>query len=228
MPQAMSWLWPMTTPGMPGEGVARRRRTGRSLETVRQCRPIWYQTEGSWGARCGSLASSGLPVVVCCAGDDPGVGADAVAVRAEQRRELVAGPRRGPASWLCRPSARRRAVPLPRAGRCPPCRARGAVGRPGRRTRPGRRSSYRAVLDDRLVPARTGRPGTAPRSASGSSRLVISARSISSCMLPRRSQAIALSQATESTGVHFCGLVVVAEAQGRVLDGDVRAALSLR
>lgn len=33
-------------------------------------------------------------------------------------------------------------------------------------------------------------------------RLVMSERSISSCMLPRRSQAIALSQATESTGVH--------------------------
>lgn len=30
----------------------------------RQCSPIWYQSEGSCGARCGSLASSGLPVVV--------------------------------------------------------------------------------------------------------------------------------------------------------------------
>lgn len=37
------------------------------------------------------------------------------------------------------------------------------------------------------------------------SRLVISARSISSCMLPRRSQAIALSQATESTGDQASG-----------------------
>ncbi len=37
-------------------------------------------------------------------------------------------------------------------------------------------------------------------------RLVSRARSISSCMLPRRSQAMALSQATESTGVHFPGL----------------------
>lgn len=38
------------------------------------------------------------------------------------------------------------------------------------------------------------------------SLLVISERSISSCMLPRRSQAIAFSQATESTGVHLVGL----------------------
>lgn len=40
----------------------------------------------------------------------------------------------------------------------------------------------------------------------GPSRLVIRERSISSCMLPRRSQAIALSQATESTGVHCWGV----------------------
>lgn len=40
----------------------------------------------------------------------------------------------------------------------------------------------------------------------GPRRLVIRARSTSSCMLPRRSQAIAFSQATESTGVHFPGL----------------------
>lgn len=29
-----------------------------------QCRPIWYQTEGSEADRWGSLASSGLPVMV--------------------------------------------------------------------------------------------------------------------------------------------------------------------
>src|SRR5688500_18278465 len=40
----------------------------------------------------------------------------------------------------------------------------------------------------------------------GPRRLVSRARSISSCMLPRRSQAIAFSQATESTGVHSAGL----------------------
>jgi hypothetical protein len=33
-----------------------------------------------------------------------------------------------------------------------------------------------------------------------------SERSISSCTLPDRFQAIAFSQATESTGVHFSGL----------------------
>lgn len=40
----------------------------------------------------------------------------------------------------------------------------------------------------------------------GPRRLVIRARSISSRMLPRRSQAIAFSQEIESTGVHCCGL----------------------
>ena len=39
----------------------------------------------------------------------------------------------------------------------------------------------------------------------GVSRAEASARSTSSSMLPRRSQAMALSQATESTGVHFSG-----------------------
>jgi hypothetical protein len=29
-----------------------------------QCRLIWHQCDGSCGARCGSLASSGSPVVV--------------------------------------------------------------------------------------------------------------------------------------------------------------------
>ncbi len=40
----------------------------------------------------------------------------------------------------------------------------------------------------------------------GPRRLVSRARSVSSFMLPRRSQAIAFSQETESTGVQFCGL----------------------
>ncbi len=63
MPQAMSWLWPMTTPGMP-EKVYPATSYGQDALTLLQCRPIWYQSDGICGARCGSLASSGLPVVV--------------------------------------------------------------------------------------------------------------------------------------------------------------------
>ena len=48
---------------------------------------------------------------------------------------------------------------------------------------------------------RTGRPGRAGDLVGGHA-VASSARSISSSMLPRRSQAIALSQASESAGVH--------------------------
>ncbi len=62
-PQEMSWLWPIITPGMP-EKVKPATSNGQASLTFLQCRPIWYQIEGNCGARCGSLASSGLPVVV--------------------------------------------------------------------------------------------------------------------------------------------------------------------
>ncbi len=62
-PQATSLLWPITTPGMPAK-VKPETSNWQAGEAVRQCRPIWYQTEGRPGPRCGSLASSGLPVVV--------------------------------------------------------------------------------------------------------------------------------------------------------------------
>lgn len=56
-------MWPITTPGIP-ENVKPVTSYGQAALSVRQCRPIWYQSEGNCGARCGSLASSGLPVVV--------------------------------------------------------------------------------------------------------------------------------------------------------------------
>src|SRR6476469_391516 len=58
----MVWLWPMTTTGSP-EKEEPATSKGQSLPTLRQCRPVWYQMPGTPGARCGSLASSGLPVL---------------------------------------------------------------------------------------------------------------------------------------------------------------------
>ncbi len=63
-PQAIRSLWPMTTPGSPAK-VNPATSNGQAAESTRQCRPIWYQMPGMDGSRCGSLASSGLPVVVC-------------------------------------------------------------------------------------------------------------------------------------------------------------------
>ena len=44
-PQAMDWLWPMTTPGTP-EKVYPETSIGQASPTSRQCRPIWYQMPG--------------------------------------------------------------------------------------------------------------------------------------------------------------------------------------
>ena len=63
IPQAMRWVWPMITPGTPAN-VKPAMSNGQAAESDRQCRPIWYQMPGRLGARCGSLASSGLPVAV--------------------------------------------------------------------------------------------------------------------------------------------------------------------
>ena len=64
MPQAMSALWPMTTPGRP-EKEKPATSNGQASSTCVQCRPTWYQMLGMPGARCGSLASSGRPDSVC-------------------------------------------------------------------------------------------------------------------------------------------------------------------
>ena len=59
----MSALWPMMTPGTPANENPQT-SNGQAAETVRQCRPFWYQMPGMEVPRWGSLASSGLPVVV--------------------------------------------------------------------------------------------------------------------------------------------------------------------
>src|SRR5919202_2751441 len=63
MPQAIRWVWPMTTPGTPAK-LKPDTSKGQAGDRVWQCRPTWYQIPGRLGARCGSFASSGLPVVV--------------------------------------------------------------------------------------------------------------------------------------------------------------------
>src|SRR5947209_6256860 len=63
MPHAIRLVWPMTTPGTPAK-VKPATSNGQAGDSVWQCRPIWYQMPGRLGARCGSLASNGLPVEV--------------------------------------------------------------------------------------------------------------------------------------------------------------------
>ena len=63
IPQAMSRLWPITTPGTPAK-VNPLTSNGHSSSTVVQCSPIWSQMPGIEALRCGSLASSGLPETV--------------------------------------------------------------------------------------------------------------------------------------------------------------------
>ena len=93
---------------------------------------------------------------------------------------------------------RARAAPTARAG------APAAAG-PAARLASGSNAPVddRAAGDDRLVAVVRVRRVELVDLLLGVSPLASSAaRSISSCMLPRRSQAIALSQASESTGVH--------------------------
>ena len=59
----MSALWPMTTPGTPAKEKPLT-SSGHAVDTVRQLRLFWIQMPGWLTPRCGSLASSGLPVVV--------------------------------------------------------------------------------------------------------------------------------------------------------------------
>jgi hypothetical protein len=54
----------MITPGTP-EKEKPVTSYAHSSVTFRQCSPTWYQTDGIDADRCGSLASSGLPLAVC-------------------------------------------------------------------------------------------------------------------------------------------------------------------
>ena len=53
----------MTTPGTPAKEKPLT-SIGQASDTVRQLRLFWIQMPGWLTPRCGSLASSGLPVVV--------------------------------------------------------------------------------------------------------------------------------------------------------------------
>ena len=57
-PQPIVPLWPSTMPGEPGEVAPRMSKPG----PTRRAR---YQVPGKVSARCGSLASSGLPDTEC-------------------------------------------------------------------------------------------------------------------------------------------------------------------
>src|SRR5690625_7859001 len=63
-PQARFAVCPITIPGIPAKPKPAT-SNGQWASTVRQCSPCWYQIPGTDGARCGSLASSGIPVAVC-------------------------------------------------------------------------------------------------------------------------------------------------------------------
>jgi hypothetical protein len=60
----MALLWPITTPGSPAK-LKPDTSNGHCGPSWLQCRPTWLQMPGMVAPRCGSLASSGLPVVVC-------------------------------------------------------------------------------------------------------------------------------------------------------------------
>ena len=63
-PQPACRLCPERTAGTPGKLIPAKSKPQAS-ETVRQCIPIWYQSEGMAGPRWGSLTSRALPVAVC-------------------------------------------------------------------------------------------------------------------------------------------------------------------
>ena len=78
IPQAMSRLWPITTPGTP-EKVKPLTSNGQSSSTVRQCSPIWYQMPGIEAFEVRVVGQQRLARDGVIAGDHPAVGADAVA-----------------------------------------------------------------------------------------------------------------------------------------------------
>ena len=158
--------------------------------------------------------------------------------RGSARRSRSARRRRP--SRCCRCRRRDRAAraaassPSPHAGSGPRPRGRREVRRPlraagCRRWRPARRRRRRPRPARRSAGGRRSRrPGRARRPASGLSSTSASTRSISSFMLPRRSHAIALSQASESAGGPRLGLVVEpGRARARCTRGRARSARAL-
>ena len=86
-PQAICWLWPITTPGRP-EKVKPETSKGQSSDSVVQCRPIWYQMPGIETCQVRVVGQDRLAGRGVVAVDDPRVGAEAVAL-AEHRRQVL-------------------------------------------------------------------------------------------------------------------------------------------
>ena len=151
--------------------------------TMRHFRPTWCHTLGSDGAEVRVVGEQRHPALGEVARDDPRVRADAFADVADERADRL-----DDAVDL---------VPLDRRGGDRPRvggRTRSLAARPA-----GMRGDRRARSPDC---GRTDTPGTARRSGRSVKSGAIIARSVSSSMLVRRSQAIAFSHATESSGVH--------------------------
>ena len=196
----MRSLCPMITPGIP-EKLYPATSNGQSTVIDWQRNPTWYQTEGSAGPRCGSLASRGLPVSVR-------------APATTQELEPIsppAGPSNSGTDPRCeRNSVRARAYESTEPGASGPVLGvapRSAAGTSVESTF-GRAAS---APGDGLVTAwlpvmvgccSDGKSGCSWRTSAGVSVVDSRARSISSSRLERRSQAMAFSHATESAGVH--------------------------
>ena len=165
---------------------------GQSAPTSLQCRPIWYQTLGMRRPEVRVVGEDRRAAGGVVARDRPGVRPEPAA----RSRRAVGRDRR----WPGAPAA------------SPPDCGSGSAGRSGRRVPfvPGvlleDAVDDRALVHDRLVRrvrvvgielARSGAGSGRPTRGTGPSRRA---------MLPPRSHAIALSQASESTGVHFSGV----------------------
>ncbi len=185
-PQEIALLWPITTPGRP-EKLNPDTSNGHVVPTLLQCRPTWVQMPGMVAPRCGSLASSGLPVVVC-------------SPETTHEFEPIPSPRPSscgsPFATLLDGVERLEQIlgqhPAPGLG----------LGRGG-----GELAALgqRGGRDDRLVAVvGVGRVEAGRCCVTGyfAASLV---RAISSSMLPPRSHAIAFSQASESAAVHGSG-----------------------
>src|SRR3954447_20370865 len=134
----------MTTPGTPAK-LKPDTSNGQLREGVWQCSPTWYQTPGRLGARCGSFASSGLPVVVS-APDTTHELEPTPSIPPPSRSGTAPTACRAASTTACPPdddSAASTPAPAPLAAagcavvavrRVPP--APGALGRPGAAGRP--------------------------------------------------------------------------------------------
>ncbi len=193
-PHAIRALWPMTTPGIPAKEKPVT-SNGQSAVTVRQCRPTWCQMPGTETPRCGSLASSGFPVVVRLG-------------PTTQELEPIPSPVPSRAVTLstdCAAPSSAAACPVLGVGTAGAARATVTAGPDvsaggvAEAARPGCQSA-----SDRIGSCRAdGYAGYSQASAAESMIPDSRARVSSASTLLRRSHAIALSQDSESSAVHF-------------------------